>query len=159
MSKCIVTNCRNEGWGAEPIAGATYCFTHTDVAREDFPGMNFRNLKTTKLLYGAGRYDFRAMKVYFLQAPGLIKIGSSMNPLDRIRMIRSGFENSTVPVGLESLSVECIGFIQAPRTFESELHTRYAHLQIAGEWFKATPELEADIESLLAVNDQDRSAA
>ncbi len=71
--------------------------------------------------------------VYFVEAVGLarVKIGFSDDPPARLRQLATG---SAVPLKL---------LAQTPGTvaLEKQLHNRFGHLRIEGEWFHATREL------------------
>jgi hypothetical protein len=75
--------------------------------------------------------------VYFVGAPGMVKIGRSRNPHDRLVGLRSG-----IPLPLELLAVLPDG------SQERELHERFAHLRLKGEWFRREAELEEFIADL-----------
>lgn len=69
-----------------------------------------------------------------------VKIGYSAEPVKRI-----GSLQTASPVRLRLLGV-CPGGMQD----EAELHTRFAHLHLRGEWFRYTPELEEALKELCA---------
>lgn len=60
------------------------------------------------------------MSVYFAEREGLIKIGYSRS----------------VPSRMSALGAKLIGAVPGDKTIESELHARFAHLRMNGEWFK-----------------------
>jgi hypothetical protein len=69
--------------------------------------------------------------VYFIldNDTGLIKIGQSRNPQGRLTDLKEGHKNLVI-----------LGTIRAP-LLEKELHARFAHLRVHGEWFKPDNEL------------------
>lgn len=75
----------------------------------------------------------RTDSVYFIQDPdtGLIKIGFSTNPYERIRMLT--YKAKTL---LDVLLV-----IRGPKTLEKRLHQRFNPIRVQGEWFKPEEEL------------------
>lgn len=79
-------------------------------------------------------------RVYFIkgESTGNIKIGHSRNPEGRIR----GFQTASS----EKLTI--IKTIEGGEKVEKELHQRFAHINIRGEWFRAEPELNEFINGL-----------
>jgi hypothetical protein len=76
--------------------------------------------------------------VYFIRSltPPRIKIGfTAADPGLRFRRLRA----------INSGSVEPIALMSGPKLLETEIHTRFASIWDHGEWFEATPELEAFI--------------
>lgn len=78
--------------------------------------------------------------VYFIQvgAGGSIKIGWAKNPDTRMRALQTAH-----PARLRFL-----GVIPGTKARERELHERFAHARMQGEWFKRRPIL-ADITALI----------
>jgi hypothetical protein len=64
---------------------------------------------------------------------GLIKIGSAANPVTRLRSLQTG--------SAERLHLVCT--LEGSRVEEAELHRRFAHLRVRGEWFRPDPVLAA----------------
>jgi hypothetical protein len=64
------------------------------------------------------------MYVYLIYDKGtkLVKIGKSVNPSKRFKNIRCGNPNTNLFYSTESYT-------------EKELHKKYAHLRVSGEWF------------------------
>lgn len=80
--------------------------------------------------------------VYFIRDDdGAIKIGHSISPEVRLGGLQVG---SSRPLFL-------IGSIDGGEQLESELHKKFDHLKIHGEWFHAEPELEAFIDEVLGL--------
>lgn len=64
-------------------------------------------------------------KVYFVSAPGRIKIGYTVNPDDRLEKLRQA--------DMEPLSV--IAVIDGTRRLERHLHEKLSPFRLKGEWF------------------------
>lgn len=64
-------------------------------------------------------------KVYFVEAPGRIKIGYTVNPDDRLEKLRQA--------DMETLTV--VAVIDGTRRLERHLHGKLAPFRIKGEWF------------------------
>jgi hypothetical protein len=67
----------------------------------------------------------RGGKIYFVAAPGRVKIGFTTNPQDRLDKLRH--------VDMEELSV--IAIIDGTRKLERYLHDKAAPFRIKAEWF------------------------
>lgn len=79
--------------------------------------------------------------VYFIGSEsGPIKIGIAARPLDRLRGLQTGHHEK-----LELLAT-CAG----GQPQERDYHKRFADRRLSGEWFERCPEIEAEIEKLLA---------
>lgn len=81
------------------------------------------------------RYARRA--VYFIRAGDLVKIGHSVNPPQRLRMLRTGS-----PVPLEFWHLEAGG-----KDRERELHERFAADRAHGEWFHISDAIREYVEA------------
>jgi hypothetical protein len=68
---------------------------------------------------------------YFIQAGenGPIKIGSSNDPFRRLRTLQTGNDRPLVML------------LAASGDFERKLHQKFAHLQLANEWFRPGADL------------------
>jgi len=77
----------------------------------------------------------KAKKVYFVSGGGLVKIGCSENPLERIRALKTG----------SSDKLRLIGVIPGGRKKERELHARFIDKKDHGEWFLLSKQDLADI--------------
>lgn len=77
---------------------------------------------------------------YFIQHDARVKIGRSRNVRARVAALQTA---SAVPLRL---------LVAVPATHASEraLHRRFAHLRIAGEWFRLEADLNAYIRSLMS---------
>lgn len=80
--------------------------------------------------------------VYFIGSGDHIKIGVTTRPVEyRLSALATAhFQPMTLLATIEN----------APETLERELHKRFASCRARREWFKATPELLAFIETLKA---------
>lgn len=76
--------------------------------------------------------------VYFIEAAGLIKIGSTSNMASRFRGIRG---SSPVPVNL-------IGVIPGGNPLEGILHARFSEHRRHGEWFDDCPAIRDYIKAM-----------
>jgi hypothetical protein len=79
-------------------------------------------------------------KVYFVSAPGRIKIGFTTQPEVRLAHLQA--------VDMERLEV--IGTIDASRTDETSLHTKLEKHRIRGEWFADNEEVRTVISLFLS---------
>ncbi|MBW4469244.1 MAG: GIY-YIG nuclease family protein [Stenomitos rutilans HA7619-LM2] len=79
-----------------------------------------------------------ARAVYFLfdDLRQSIKIGTSLCVKQRIKDLQMG----------TSANLQCLKTIKGGREKEHQLHKKFAHLHIRGEWFRATSELISFIE-------------
>lgn len=87
----------------------------------------------TEIQREAHPVDLRTERVYFARLGNLIKIGVSVDPLNRVRSFNAGL----------------IGSVEGGRELEKQLHIEFADLRERGEWFKAKKRLLARIEELL----------
>lgn len=76
--------------------------------------------------------------VYFVSDGEAIKIGFSERPERRLNGLQSGHR----------LPLKILAVVPATVTNEQELHKRFAHLHIRGEWFRSGPELTEYIATL-----------
>lgn len=72
-------------------------------------------------------------RVYFIQGEsgGPIKIGRAAEPRQRLAALQTSHHEELRLLATEPLN----------RTGEADLHRRFRHLRLRGEWFKAAPEL------------------
>lgn len=75
--------------------------------------------------------------VYFAQSGSKVKIGWSRRVAARLADLQIGNPDP----------IKLIGMVPGGRARESELHRRFAHCRVSGEWFEAKPELLAYIGS------------
>jgi len=83
--------------------------------------------------------DEKTGKIYFIQCNDAVKIGFSQNPWARLATLKTAMPDN--PILLGSFN----GVFQD----EADLHTRFKHLRINREWFKAERELLDHIKELL----------
>lgn len=77
--------------------------------------------------------------VYFAAAGDeVVKIGVASDPLVRLRELQSG----------NHLEIQLLATVKGGRVAERAYHERFARDHIRGEWFKRTPEIEAEIARL-----------
>lgn len=79
--------------------------------------------------------------VYFVEASGLIKIGTTTNVTRRMFDI-----SSMVPGGQTKL----LHYVKGGYAIEGEYHRKFARLRVNGEWFRSDPPLLEFIEGLKA---------
>lgn len=70
-------------------------------------------------------------KVYFIQCDKAVKIGVSTNPKQRFGELQVGSPYELI----------LLGVINGTKETEQELHAKFDHLHLRGEWFKAHHEL------------------
>lgn len=142
MSICVAQDCANEGWAAEPVLGAAFCYGHWDKAKAALAKGHYT--RKDKYPYsGSGAES--ALKVYFLISDKYIKIGSSKHPLERLKAFRTGFEGSDQPADLDRQNIECAGWYYGSRREEMRLHKRFAAHRATGEWFIKSKDLELEV--------------
>ena len=73
----------------------------------------------------------RSSKIYFIASEEAIKIGCSKNPEMRLGELQVGAEQDLV----------LLATVDGNRQSELDLHRRFAHLRLRGEWFMADQEL------------------
>lgn len=73
------------------------------------------------------------MYVYFVQAEdgGLIKIGTAISPLHRLKTMQTGCP----------LKLSLIGLADGNRLLERRLHKQFVDTRVHGEWFEPSLEL------------------
>lgn len=85
--------------------------------------------------------------VYFIKAGRRIKIGYSQSPEKRLAQIRGG-HGCIIPMNLNTANAKIIATEDGGPERERELHKQFKHLQNAGEWFWAAPDLNDYIKSI-----------
>lgn len=81
-------------------------------------------------------------KIYFVSAPGRIKVGYTRNPERRLMQLRSS--------DMEPL--ESIGVIAGSRAIERKLHELLNEFRLRGEWFVDCQQVRAVIADAMAGN-------
>lgn len=77
--------------------------------------------------------------VYFIEgAPGFVKIGYTNALAKRIRALQCGCP----------MEIDLLAYARGGPRLEREYHRRFAHWRAAGEWFKLSPEIKAEIDRL-----------
>lgn len=77
----------------------------------------------------------KAGKVYFVAAPGRIKIGFTISPESRLDKLRQ--------VDMEELTM--LGIVDGTRRLERHLHRKLAPFRLKGEWFLDCPDVRSAI--------------
>ena len=108
------------------------------------PGVAEMNFVDRARMASGSVADFRVIEpqksvVYFVEAVGLdkVKIGTTTRIKSRLAAMQTGS-----PVRLELL-----GHLDGSTVTEADMHRRFEHLRLHGEWFLATTELRAFIEN------------
>jgi len=76
--------------------------------------------------------------LYFIGSENLVKIGSSVNPQNRIKELEIG----------NPQKMYLIAAFANMGNIESEMHKKFDHLRVRGEWFRYTDEIHAIIREL-----------
>lgn len=77
--------------------------------------------------------------VYFITgAPGFVKIGYTTDLAKRIRALQIGCP----------LVIDLLGYVRGGRSVEQDYHYRFRAWRQAGEWFKLSQDIKAEIERL-----------
>lgn len=66
-----------------------------------------------------------------LEIGDLVKIGTSVQPLARLKSLQTGCPNK----------IAILALVPGGHAFERTLHRRYARERVSGEWFKVSPRL------------------
>lgn len=78
--------------------------------------------------------------IYFIgPADGPVKIGFASRLAVRLKDLRLA----------NALPLEVLASVEGPPRLEREYHRRFASARLHGEWFERTPEIEAEIASLI----------
>lgn len=86
-------------------------------------------------------------KVYFVAAPGRIKIGFTINPDSRLEKLRQ--------VDMEDLSV--LSVVDGTRRLERHLHRKLAPYRLKGEWFLDCAAVREEIKGCSSFTDAEDS--
>lgn len=102
-------------------------------------GMTFRMTTPSEQAFMDAGFDAEQARwsVYFIQqgADGPIKIGVTVDVEKRRRVLQTGSAQTLV----------LLSTIKGTEKQEAELHRRFKHLRLRGEWFRPEPELLAYI--------------
>jgi hypothetical protein len=71
------------------------------------------------------------LTIYFVRTANRIKIGSAKDAQKRIQQLSTG----------NAGKLKLIGTLKGDAALEEEMHRRWAHLHIRGEWFRASRDL------------------
>lgn len=89
-------------------------------------------------------------RIYFItcRAAGMAKIGLSENPAARLMKMQ---RSCPLPLALEASFAQAPGIkSQSRECAERRLHEKHDSARSHAEWFRLTPELEADIQAVKA---------
>ena len=104
-----------------------------------FPSVDSNNTEGRYGVMGTGRnVKQRTNYVYFIRAmeSGNIKIGYTYDPADRLKDLQVGSSEE-----LKYMFVVPVSCEEVAKSLEYEFHTKFAHLNIRGEWFEPDKEL------------------
>jgi hypothetical protein len=87
----------------------------------------------------------RKPSVYFLFCDGFVKIGTALDVNGRVRRLCLATDTTARPADIDVTGAFLIGTFDGGSRAEATLHMRYAHLRVAGEWFRYTPDVANDI--------------
>lgn len=90
-----------------------------------------------------------AQVVYFIRCDNFMKIGMSVDPERRLKVIRTS-GGSMFPTSMDVSHAALVATEPGGRWREAELHAKFAHLRHTGEWFTEAPELTEYVEDLIA---------
>ncbi len=80
--------------------------------------------------------------IYFIHcSPGFIKIGFSINPVQRQQTLINQTDTTIYPPNIRMVTAECLGIVKGTYALEKELHRMFAAYRTTGEWFVATEEM------------------
>jgi len=131
------------------IAFIPLCKSHAESLRVQFRTERDKGFVKAKTMFvdkvWRERETFRnSSSVYFIQAGRRVKIGQSRDPQTRLLSIRGGYSTKK-PEGLNTSRAKLLGTEPGGLAREKELHEKFAHIRVVGEWFDHTPELKAYI--------------
>lgn len=87
--------------------------------------------------------------IYFIETQGLVKIGYSNDPRRRFSSLTTGCPTVCT----------LIGVTEGGKEEEGELHSRFSHLRVRGEWFKFAVEVNDFLrENAIPLNDKKEPA-
>lgn len=84
------------------------------------------------------RHSKESFGLYFIACEDLVKIGKAKDPLDRVRTLQIGCP----------MRLNVVAFFKHKGYMEADLHKRFRHLHVTGEWFRFTDEIQAVIEEI-----------
>lgn len=106
-----------------------------------FAAMNDASIELHALGYYKEHKPQRERMVYFVvgELTGLVKIGSAVDPIDRLRTLQTGSPDR----------LTLVTTIAGGEKAERALHKQFSGSRVHGEWFSPTPDLLAFIESVI----------
>lgn len=82
--------------------------------------------------------------VYAVRFGQYVKIGTSTNPAERLRALKSNHRGGTLhPRGLTEDDVQPMFAVAGDERTEHVLHTLFDSNRVIGEWYNWTPEMDA----------------
>ncbi len=86
-------------------------------------------------------HESHGRDLYFVRViDGPVKIGCANNVSARLKVLQCG----------NHCELELLGFLPGRGSYEGELHAFLQPCRLRGEWFERCPEIEAEIEQLVA---------
>ena len=121
------------------------CITHSGVDPRVIllckDALSFAGISKNECQIDASGNVYRRQVYFVKNTKGLIKIGSTMTVMDRIKQLETG---ASEPLTL-------IAHLDGSTKRESELHRRFAEYRVHGEWFSPGSSLVSYIQSLGAL--------
>lgn len=115
----------------EQPADPPVTLTQAGEALRFFVRQAVRRCLAERGLASAPRYFPPGHVVYFVRAGEAIKIGFAKDVARRVRSLQTG----------QAQRLELLGTIPGDRQRERDLHARFYHLRIRGEWHRSDKEL------------------
>lgn len=84
--------------------------------------------------------------VYYIQCGEYVKIGTSINPYDRVKQLARGGKAKRPSIWAGNPQLLAVEFGSSAK--EKERHREFSHLRDVGEWFHLTDQLVSHIEDV-----------
>jgi len=130
--------------GVLPLCASHLATIRTEIRSERDKKARKEAAKYIDRRVDLSRAERNVSTVYFITAGRRVKIGQSTDPASRLKSIRSGF-GVKMPKNLSVTNAKLIATEPGGQPREYELHQKFAHLRVAGEWFEYTEEIRAYI--------------
>ena len=105
-------------------------------------------LKERSLADVLDRFTRDAEQIYFMKADNMVKIGRSLHPDQRLKNLQSNKGQTVIPDSVDMSRAVIVARFPGGRRVESSLHLRFRRYQVAGEWFRWSPEVRRYVEGL-----------
>ena len=135
-----INSSANDGEGILGIDMLAHDFGCSEKLIEE----RLNSLSCLGLIHGYGSAKKSPSFVYFIQegSEGLIKIGKSSSPKDRIRNLKTG--------NTSGFKFNFLGMIDGDISTESRIHKKFSDIRVTGEWFSPTNELTSFIRKVVS---------